>query len=264
MSRPPPAPLHGVTATQDYFAPARALAERLALPLLPTPPDPPGLYLLHDHRGLALCQAGRNAPGPVRVALEEGRQGSRLQRASIRREALARACGLRADTPLHVVDATAGLGRDGLLLAILGAHVTLLERHPVIAALLEDGLKRIGATHPELAGRLQWQETDSMDWLAGHPDGPPPQVICLDPMYPAGSTRGAVRKDLQSLRDLGDWPGLIPVDECVLLERALHTASQRVVVKRPGRAAPLAGLHPDWQIPGRSTRFDVYRGQGAR
>ncbi|TMP13498.1 class I SAM-dependent methyltransferase, partial [Pseudoalteromonas ruthenica] len=44
-------------------------------------------------------------------------------------------------TPV-VLDATAGLGRDGFVLASLGCKVILHERHPVVAALLYDGLKR--------------------------------------------------------------------------------------------------------------------------
>ena len=41
-----------------------------------------------------------------------------------------------------MVDATAGLGRDAFVLASLGCTVTMLERHPVVAALLADGLAR--------------------------------------------------------------------------------------------------------------------------
>ncbi len=254
--------LLGILPEQGSCPRANALAARLGLPLLETAPDQAGLYLRLGASGLALCTAGRGAPGPVYVTLDGGRQGRRLRQASLKREALARACGLRGNQPLRVVDATAGLGRDAFILAALGAEVALVERHPVIAALLADGLERARHSHPALAARLQLVEAESTTWLAGLAPADRPEVICLDPMYPAGSTRGAVRKDLQALRDLPAWPEQDPVDEVELLRVARACATRRVVVKRPGRAAPLGDLPPDWQLPGRSTRFDVYRGAG--
>jgi 16S rRNA (guanine1516-N2)-methyltransferase len=50
------------------------------------------------------------------------------------------------------LDATGGLGRDGFVLAWHGCRVTLVERHPVIAALLADGLRR--ASQDEKIGPL--------------------------------------------------------------------------------------------------------------
>jgi len=46
-----------------------------------------------------------------------------------------------------------------------------------------------------------------------------------------------------------------------LLVPALGVATQRVIVKRPRQAPPLAGLKPAWTIEGKLLRFDVYRGQ---
>ena len=39
---------------------------------------------------------------------------------------------------LKAIDATAGMGEDGFLLAAYGYEVTLYEQNPVIAALLKD------------------------------------------------------------------------------------------------------------------------------
>ena len=41
-----------------------------------------------------------------------------------------------------MLDATAGLGRDAFVLASLGCQVTLIERVPAVAALLENGIER--------------------------------------------------------------------------------------------------------------------------
>ena len=54
-------------------------------------------------------------------------------------QSIAKAVGLVGAMPT-VVDATAGLRRDAFVLASLGCKVTLIERSPVVAALLQDGL----------------------------------------------------------------------------------------------------------------------------
>ena len=51
-----------------------------------------------------------------------------------------RAVGIQPGIRPTLLDATAGLGRDAFVLAELGCTLTLIERQPLIAALLEDGL----------------------------------------------------------------------------------------------------------------------------
>ena len=46
-------------------------------------------------------------------------------------------CWTEAGVNPHIVDATAGLGRDAFLLASLGAKVTLIERSPMMYELLK-------------------------------------------------------------------------------------------------------------------------------
>ena len=48
-------------------------------------------------------------------------------------------------------------------------------------------------------------------------------------------------------------------DQHVLMQTALASASKRVVVKWPAKAAPMAGLLPcSHQVIGKSTRYDVF------
>ena len=60
-----------------------------------------------------------------------------------RGEAVAKAVGIKGDYLPDVVDATAGLGRDAFVLASVGCRVRMLERNPVVAALLDDGRARL-------------------------------------------------------------------------------------------------------------------------
>ncbi|TBL57379.1 16S rRNA (guanine(1516)-N(2))-methyltransferase, partial [Klebsiella oxytoca] len=80
--------------------------------------------------------------GGIYVDFVAGTMAHRRKFGGGRGEAVAKAVGIKKDYLPDVVDATAGLGRDAFVLASIGCNVRMVERHPVVAALLEDGLKR--------------------------------------------------------------------------------------------------------------------------
>ena len=170
---------------------------------------------------------------------------------------MARAVGLKHGATPQVIDATAGLGQDGFVLASLGCRVQLLERSPIIAALLQDGWQRaaadsaIGAWVRE---RLRVQQVESATYLANLTAQQRPDVVYLDPMYPLRRKSALTSKELRILRDVvGD-----DADAAQLLEIARAAAKQRVVVKRPRRAPTLDLRLADAQICTAHTRFDLY------
>ena len=173
-----------------------------------------------------------------------------------RRQPLARACGLHRERTQRLLDATAGLGRDAVVLAGLGCTVTLLERNAVIAALLRDGLQRAArdpAIGTWLNSRVCLQEQDALHFLqvqAAHAY----DVIYLDPMYPSRDKTALAKKEMRALRAIaGD-----DEDASRLLSAALEHADKRVVVKRPPWGEPLSGPVPDHQVEGNRARYDVY------
>lgn len=159
---------------------------------------------------------------------------------------LGRACGLSGRGGLRLLDATGGLGVDALALARKGASVDVVEREPVLFALLKDLIRRSGAAdvHPMLA--------DSTDLLAGSVDY---DVIYLDPMFPARRKKALPGKRMQYLGEL--LVNAAPFD-VTLLTLAQQRARSRVVLKR--RLKDPVELSPDWTLKGRSVRYDVYRG----
>ena len=185
----------------------------------------------------------------------------RLRQGGGRKQPLARAIGLKAGYNPLVLDASAGLGRDGFLLAALGCQVGLCERSAVIAALLGDGLRR-AANDPRLsaiAARLTLYRGDSRQCLPALPPDNRPEVIYLDPMFPhRGKKSALVKKEMRLVRKVVGDDG----DTAELLQTALAHASQRVVCKRPIGAAALAeegpGAGPDFAITTPNHRFDVY------
>ncbi len=230
---------------------AEHLAHRLGLTCMRTP-RPHHFRLLLTDRALELHPPTTWRTGPVVCDFERGPAGYRLAAGRAAHTNLARAVG-RHGGALHIVDATAGLGVDALSLAALGHQLTLVERHPLIACLLSDGLQRAKAGRlAPLIERVQLIEADAAEWLAQRPVGA--DVVYLDPMFPARHGDARARKEMQILQTL---VGADP-DADALLEAARMHARRRVVVKRPRRVPSLPGQPPDLTVTGRSTRFDVY------
>ncbi len=236
-------------ARPEDAAQARELALELGLPLRCCA-EPGWFNLVVGREGLAVHPPRAWRMRALVCDFERGRAGYRLAAGRPAHNLLARALGRTAE-PQRIVDATAGLGVDGLGLAALGHQVVLLERHPLVAALLGDGLRRAsaGPLGPVLK-RVQWHCADALQWLPAHRE--PLDVVYLDPMFPDREVRA--RREMQILQRLvGGDP-----DGGGLLEAALARAGRRVVVKRPRRAPALGPRKPDFSVEGRSTRFDVY------
>jgi 16S rRNA (guanine1516-N2)-methyltransferase len=165
-----------------------------------------------------------------------------------KKQGLIKAC--KPTKGLRILDATAGWARDAVILASFGAHVTLLERHPIMVALIEDALQRLGASSP-LASLLSLCAVDAKVYLKTLTSDLP-DVIYIDPMHPQRQKSALVKKDMQTLK------ALIGTDEdtAELIHTALHRAKQRVVVKWPQHVPAL--VKPSISIPGKTVRFDIY------
>lgn len=170
-----------------------------------------------------------------------------------KKQLLARAIGLHKRAELSVLDATAGLGRDGFTLAALGATVTMCEREPRFAQLLADARQRAlgDATLGAAAARTELIAGEARATLES---GRRWDVIHLDPMYPHQGKQALPQKEMQLLRELTDGDP----DADALLAPALAAARLRVVVKRPRSAPFLAGRAPNFQLDGTQARYDVY------
>ncbi|MEO4049037.1 class I SAM-dependent methyltransferase [Pseudomonas sp. CAU 1711] len=230
---------------------ARAWAGRLALPL-----DGEAEFALQlGEQGLQLVELGPQAPGPVRVDFVEGAVAHRRLYGGGSGQMIAKAVGVQPGVRPCVLDATAGLGRDAFVLATLGCRMTLIERQPIIAALLEDGLARAvrDAEVAPIAAQMRLLAGNAIE-LMHNWQGEPPQVIYLDPMFPHRDKSALVKKEMRLFRPLvGD-----DLDAPALLRAALGLASHRVVVKRPRKAPVVEGGKPSYALEGKSSRYDIY------
>ncbi|HEX5055746.1 MAG TPA: class I SAM-dependent methyltransferase [Gammaproteobacteria bacterium] len=255
MSATPTANSVAIACEHGLYSRARTLAEKFGLPLLSRTQDAQFQLFLGATR-LELRDLGPDAPGPVFVDYCAGRSDHRRRYGGGKNQPLARAAGLGKLAALSIVDATAGLGRDAFVLASLGCRVTLVERSPAFAALLEDGIERalLDAEVRPIAERMRLIHADSRDYLSRLPRAQRPEVVYLDPMYPHRDKSALVKKEMRYTRALvGD-----DADAGGLLAVALAAARRRVAVKRPKGAPVLPGPRPTAEIASANTRYDIY------
>lgn len=226
-------------ALLDVYQQEFALERVLALPS-------DGLYLQFDaEQRLSLMQVG--SKGAVCVDFASGKLDYRRQKGG--GELIAKAVNTKQHQ--HIIDATAGLGRDSFILASQGCIVTMFECNPCVAALLQDGLRRALADEStrDIAARMCLQNGS---FIQAEPKAV--DVVYLDPMYPQRQKSAAVKKEMAYFHELVGGND----DDVALLTHAARFAHKRVVVKRPRLGEFLAQQQPDYQYSGKSTRFDAY------
>lgn len=232
-----------------------ALAAALQLPLLPAGQSA-DYFLQRDNGQLQLQPADSRRGGALRVDFSDPRRLYRLKQSGIRQE-LPRAVGCKPGYRPDVLDATAGLAVDAFVLAGLGCQVSLLEQHPVVYALLADGLRVAKqqadeALRPVLDRMTLMPRQNALDYLCQETRH---ETVYLDPMFAARTSSAKVKKAMQYLHDIA---GYQPAQEAELLHCARQRATKRVVVKRALLAECLAGQAADFQVKGKTIRYDVY------
>lgn len=176
----------------------------------------------------------------------------RLEQPHINQELLIKAIG-KGKFP-RVLDATGGLGRDALLMALVSQEVVVCERNTKAYDYLQR-LLRSSQKFPTLfalAQKITLHPGCAITYLDQN-DVPAFDVIYCDPMFPEKSKLALPKKDAQLLQAIvGE-----DLDSEALIAKALTKAGKRVVVKRP-RHSPALIKKPDIQYTARAHRFDVY------
>ena len=208
---------------------------------------PAGLSLFNEDGALWLTD------GNLRFCADLTAMIPRVKRGVVGTELVVRASRLKdmSGSPT-LIDAAAGLGNDGLLLAAAGFKVTLCEYNPVIAELLTDSLRR-AAEVPALASavsNITVRTGDSIPFMKE--SGVRPDVIYLDPMFPESGKNALIKKKFQLLRQLE----LPCSNEEELLEAAIAAGPHKIVIKRPIKGPYLAGRKPSYSIEGKAVRYD--------
>lgn len=176
----------------------------------------------------------------------------RLQPHNIKQELIVKAIG--KGRYKKILDTTAGLGRDGLIMASVIDHLVMLERNPKIFNYLTKFFETY-AYHPciaPLTPKITLKQQCAISFLESKLEQPY-EVIYCDPMFPETNNSALAKKQAQYLQAVVNHDP--DVDQ--LVSTALAVATKRVIVKRP-RKSPFLVKEPSFQYMARSHRFDVY------
>lgn len=242
---------------------AEALAARLDLPIVSqhaAGKAPDAEYLLVYTDNLLLLQPNpaviREKMNPVCVDLSPESSISKRLRSVTLKDPLCRAVGIKPNIRPDIIDATAGFGIDGLSLAAMGCRVTMIERSPIMHALLEDGLQQAVTRYHKIAAisqNITLLHGNAIDFFQKQECTA--DSILIDPMFPEVKKGPLNKLTMRILRDIVGNDD----DGGELVCSALPQARKRVAVKRPKGAEPLyTGKAPDFQTPMKSGRFDIY------
>jgi len=245
---------------------AKALADSLALPYTKASVKDYkklgySLILVVEQDGLKLLKPSEKSMGALKVDFADGALNWRRQHGGGTGQPIAKAIGLKQKGSLNILDATAGTATDAFVLAALGCKVTMIERHPIVATMLEDALSR--AEHQpdiyETTQNLTLLKGDSTSLLNSFKKDEF-DVVYLDPMFPHSGKQAQVKKSMQYFRDM------VGKDEDAddLLTPALKIAKYRVVVKRPRKSPLLNDQPPTLSLEGKANRFDIYVNKSLR
>lgn len=156
---------------------------------------------------------------------------------------LAKAIGLkRGKKNYKVVDATGGMLGDTLLMLAMDVDVWTIERHPLIAALAINALRKVGRDD-----KLLWGNCLEFPEQLGQSD-----CVFFDPMFQDPNDKTAPKKAMQVFRT---YVG--PDLDAKEIAIKLRTKAKRLVVKRPIKA-PMLLEKPTMTFKGKSTAYDVY------
>jgi 16S rRNA (guanine1516-N2)-methyltransferase len=212
------------------------------------------ILLIYTERGLQLQLRG-NIQGILHVDFLSGTMAYRRLHGGGIKQPLARAIGIKPGKRPSILDATAGLGNDAFLLATLGCRVCMVERSPLLAALLKDGMKRAASDqeiHEIITTKLFLLQGDTRMILETMEEKP--DTIYMDPMYPHRRKSALNKQEMRLIRCI------VGADEDAteLLHAALLQAKKRVVVKRPKGAPRINTQVPTHIISMKNSRYDVY------
>lgn len=208
-----------------------------------------GLSLVQMDEGLSLTN------GELFIRADFRDMLPRLKQSNLQREMLIKAARIKGqEMPQKLVDATAGFGDDSLILAAGGFQVELFEFDEIIAVLLQDAMERAAEIQElsSIVARMTLRCADStvaLKQLDYKPD-----IVLLDPMFPARQKSALIKKKFQLLQKLESPCST----EEELLSAAKAAEPKRIVVKRPLKGPFLAGQKPSYSLEGKAIRYDCF------
>ena len=209
--------------------------------------DQPHLYI--SETGLSFFHPEARSKNKFQINFTSGSTGWRVKRAD-HEKLIKKALG-KSEHPLNILDCTAGLLQDALLFLSLGHQVTALEQSKILFHLLKDGISR--SEDQNIFKKLDLIHTNACTYAAQAKNF---DVIYFDPMYPSTKKNALGSGQLEYISKILETESLEnnAIKEFEVLQLI---PARKMVVKRPIKAEPFS-LQTNYQVSGKTTRFDIY------
>jgi 16S rRNA (guanine1516-N2)-methyltransferase len=172
-----------------------------------------------------------------------------LRKDGLSSELLIQAIKIKPTADILIIDATAGLAKDSVLLGLYGYKVLMLEQNPILATIIFYAMNN--KIIP--ANNLQLIFTNSADYFKINPDIQA-HVIYLDPMFKK-QDKTLAKKDMQIIQLLTH--DSINLDE--ELFKLAYLSCKKLIVKRDNKQAAIVPIPlPAYSKQGKTIRYDIY------
>ena len=208
-------------------------------------------YFIYDTNGLSFVKDSINPKEVLHVDFLKGSLGWRLKRVNHERN-LRKALG-KTDKQLSIFDSTAGLLTDSMIFLSLGHKVVAVEQSKIIYSLVKDAILRAKNKIPELKN-LIFLNDNSLDVYKSMSKGF--DVIYLDPMYPILKHNIKKSGELNAIRSILEIENLSN-DEDSMINDFMRLDYKKIILKRPLKSKKIYS-NINYQVKGRTTRFDIY------
>ena len=167
---------------------------------------------------------------------------------------LEKACGVKNNIKT-LIDATAGMGKDSFILASYNIKIIMIEQNKLIYYLLKDGIERGKNSNiteiQNICNNMTLYNDDSINFLKNY--NGKVDCIYLDPMFTKENKKSLVKKEMQIFHNLAYYGNNVD-----LFNIAIQKTNNRVAIKRMIDSPLLIEKQPDFQIKGKTVRYDIY------
>jgi len=200
--------------------------------------------------GLHFTKDSTNLSSSLHVDFLSGPMGWRLKRTE-HETSLKKAIGKNKDD-ITIFDGTAGLLSDTIIFLALGHKVIACEQSKIIFLLVNDAIERAKAELPFLKNLLflnaksetQYKETQNID------------IVYLDPMYPEPSKNVLRSGDISTINHILHIENIDDGGDTIFFS-IKENNFKKIILKRPIKA-DIIDKNINYQVKGKSTRFDIY------
>ena len=209
-----------------------------------------GAFLDIKDNGLCFTLNSENPSNYLNIDFLSGSMGWRLKRADHER-LLKKTLGKNIDT-LTIFDGTAGFLSDAMIFLAQGHKIIACEQSKIVYLLVKDALARAKGKIPYLQN-LEFLNDNSIEAFKKLNNI---DLVYLDPMYPETKKKALGSGNINLIKNILEIEKIENKGD-LLFHDFKKLNYKKIVLKRPIKANKI-DLNINYQVKGKSTRYDIY------